>query len=65
MVVATLTNRPLFKPRELRTNDLTHWYVEAEWADGTVEEIGEFGSIIEAWNWLAYQSQAWVEQRGN
>jgi len=64
-MATTLTNRPLFKPRELRTNDQTHWYVEAEWADGTVEEIGEFGSIIEAWNWLAYQSQGWAEQRGN
>jgi hypothetical protein len=59
------TNKPIFKPRELRTNDQTHWYVEAEWADGTIDEIGQFESISEAWDWLAHQSQAWAEERGN
>jgi hypothetical protein len=61
----SLSIRPIFKPRELRTNDQTHLYVEAEWADGTIDEIGQFDSISEAWNWLAQQSQGWVEPRGH
>jgi hypothetical protein len=58
-------SRPIFKPREVRTPDMTHWYVEAEWADGTIDEIGQFQSISEAWDWMARQSQAWLEERGN
>jgi hypothetical protein len=57
-----LTNRPIFKPRELRMNNETGWYVEAEWADGTIDEIGQFKSISEAWDWLGRQSQAWLKQ---
>jgi hypothetical protein len=48
--------RPIFKARELRTPEETQWYVEAEWADGTIEEIGQFKSISEAWNWIAQYS---------
>ena len=59
------TNRPIFKPRESRTLDMTQWYVEAEWADGTIDEIGQFKSISEAWNWIARQSRAWLEERGS
>ena len=58
-------SRPIFKPRELRTPDMTQWYVEAEWADGTIDEIGQFNSISEAWDWMARQSKAWLEERGN
>ena len=56
--------RPIFKPREIRTAAENHWYVEAEWEDGTVEEIGRFKSIAEAWDWIARESRAWLEQRG-
>jgi hypothetical protein len=44
--------------------DHSHWYVEAEWDDGTIEEIGQFKSIAEAWDWIARESPAWLEQRG-
>ena len=57
--------RPMFKPREIRATDMTHWYVEAEWADGTIDEIGQFTSIGEAWGWIAQQSRAWTEGRCN
>jgi hypothetical protein len=56
--------RPIFKPREIRTADKRHWYVEAEWADGAIEEIGEFKSIAEAWDWIARESRAWLDGRG-
>jgi hypothetical protein len=56
--------RPIFKPRELKTPHASHWYVEAEWDDGTLEEIGQFNSISEAWDWIARESRAWLEQRG-
>jgi hypothetical protein len=57
--------RPMFKPREIRTPDMTHWNVEAEWADGTIDEIGQFKSISEVWVWIAQQSRAWAEERCN
>jgi hypothetical protein len=56
--------RPIFKPREIRMADESYWYVEAEWEDGTIEEIGRFTSISEAWDWIARQSTAWLEERG-
>jgi hypothetical protein len=56
--------RPIFKPREIRTAVTSHWYVEAEWADGTLEEIGQFKTISEAWDWIARQSTTWLEARG-
>jgi hypothetical protein len=57
--------RPIFKPREMRTAGDTYWYVEAEWDDGTIEEIGRFKSIAEAWDWIARESRAWVDTRGD
>jgi hypothetical protein len=56
--------RPIFKPREIKLADASHWYVEAEWDDGTIEDIGQFDSIAEAWDWIARQSRAWLEERG-
>ena len=55
--------RPIFKPREIRSAGQSQWYVEAEWDDGTIEEIGQFNSIAEAWDWIARESRAWLEQR--
>jgi hypothetical protein len=56
--------RPIFKPREIRTADASRWYVEAEWDDGTIEEVGAFKSIAEAWDWIARESRAWLVERG-
>jgi hypothetical protein len=47
------SNRPIFKPREVKAADSVFWYVEAEWSDGTIEEIGQFSSVLEAWDWIA------------
>jgi hypothetical protein len=55
--------RPIFKPQEMKTADTKHRCVEAEWPDGTIDEIGQFKSIFEAWDWLARQSQAWLSSR--
>jgi hypothetical protein len=55
--------RPIFKPRQIKKLDKSHWYVEAEWDDGAIEEIGQFKSIAEAWDWIARQSRAWLEER--
>ena len=56
--------RPIFKPREIKIEGERNWYVEAEWADGTIEEIGQFKSITEAWDWIARQSRNWLAARG-
>jgi hypothetical protein len=50
--------RPIFKPREINA---TLWYVEAEWPDGRVDEIGQFTSSAEAWRWIATESRAWFD----
>ncbi len=55
--------RPIFKPREMRGAETVFWYVEAEWADGTIEEIGRFSSISEAWDWIARSSGEWFNDR--
>jgi hypothetical protein len=57
--------RPIFKPHEVKTAGTSHWYVEAEWDDGTIEEIGAFKSIAEAWDWIARESPAWLAKRGD
>jgi hypothetical protein len=56
---------PMFKLREIKAPDMSHWYVEAEWADGTIDEIGQFTSVSEAWGWIAQQSKGWTEDRCN
>jgi hypothetical protein len=56
-------SRPIFKPREVKAPEITHWHVEAEWSDGTIDEIGQFQSISDAWGWIAQQSKAWTEGR--
>src|SRR5215471_20076334 len=55
------SGRPIFKPREMRTADSVAWYVQAEWADGTIEEIGRFSSDCEAWDWIARHSREWLK----
>jgi hypothetical protein len=57
------SNRPIFKPREVKAADSVFWCVEAEWADGTIEEIGQFSSVLEAWDWIARQSREWFSER--
>lgn len=47
----------------MRDVETVFWNVEAEWADGTVEEIGRFSSISEAWEWIARSSREWFDDR--
>jgi hypothetical protein len=57
-------HRPIFKPREMSGPDMRHWYVEAEWSDGTIDGLDQFKSISEAWNWITRQSRARLEKPG-
>ena len=57
------SGRPIFKPRETRTADGVFWYVEVEWADSAIEEIGRFSSVSEAWDWISRQSREWLDKR--
>ena len=45
--------------------DNRYWYVEAEWEDGSMDVIGEFNSISDAWRWIAHRSRAWIEERAS
>jgi hypothetical protein len=43
--------------------DGEHWQVEAEWPDGTIEQVHKFKAGFEALNWVKTQSAAWLVQR--
>jgi hypothetical protein len=43
--------------------DGEHWQVEAEWPDGTIEQVLEFKAGFEALDWVKTQSAAWVAER--
>ena len=44
--------------------DGEYWQVEAEWPDGTIEEVHRFNSGLEALNWVKTQSATWANERG-
>lgn len=39
------------------------WVVEAEWPDGTIEKIEAFKHKYEAADWIASQSEDWLQER--
>ena len=39
--------------------DAEHWSVEAEWPDGTIEQVDIFKAHLAAINWIRTQSQSW------
>ena len=43
--------------------DGEEWAVEAEWPDGTIEQIDTFKAHFEALNWVNYRSEAWLQER--
>ena len=43
--------------------DGEHWQVEAEWPDGTIEQVYKFKAGFEALNWVKSESAAWVAER--
>jgi hypothetical protein len=45
----------------LREND--QWTVEAEWPDGTIDEVVVVKSATAAWKWISHNSESWVRDR--
>ena len=43
--------------------DAEHWSVEAEWPDGTIEQVDIFKAHLAAINWIRTQFQSWVQGR--
>ena len=41
------------------------WHVQAEWPDGTIEQIDAFKAHLEGVNWVRTQSEAWLREREN
>ena len=43
--------------------DGERWRVEAEWPDGTIEQIDAFKAYLDAINWISTQSKVWLQKR--
>ena len=43
--------------------DGEEWAVEAEWPDGTIEQIDTFKACFEALDWVNNRSEAWLQER--
>ena len=43
--------------------DGEHWRVEAEWPDGTIEEVHKLKTGLEALNWVKTRSATWSRNR--
>jgi hypothetical protein len=43
--------------------DGERWIVEAEWPDGTIEQVDTFKACFDALNWVSTQSAAWLQER--
>jgi arylsulfatase A-like enzyme len=46
-------------------SDGERWHVEAEWPDGTIEQIDAFKAHLEGVNWVRTQSEVWLREREN
>ncbi len=44
-------------------SDGQRWSVEAEWPDGTIEQVNTFKGYFEAASWLQTQSEPWLRER--
>jgi hypothetical protein len=53
--------KPLFCVVQLADEQ---WTVEAEWPDGTIEEIDTFKNHSDAVDWVSTRSERWLEERG-
>jgi hypothetical protein len=42
--------------------DGDHWQVEAEWPDGTIEQVRKFKAGLEAQNWVKTQTAEWLAE---
>ena len=55
------TSKPLF---HISLGDGDQWLVEVEWPDGTLDEIRRFKHHASAAEWVATQSDAWLQAKG-
>jgi hypothetical protein len=39
------------------------WVVDAEWPDGTIEQIAAFDGHLDAMSWLSNRSDTWLQER--
>jgi hypothetical protein len=49
--------KPLF---HVSLSDRDDWVVEAEWPDGTLEQVSAFKNHSAAAHWIATASEAWL-----
>jgi hypothetical protein len=52
-------SKPIFFVVKTKGN----WTVQAEWPDGSVEEVKTFKAELQALDWLTWQSQTWLAWR--
>jgi hypothetical protein len=52
--------KPIFN---IVLRDCEQWIFEAEWPDGTIEQVETFKAYFDALAWLTTQSDAWLRQR--
>jgi hypothetical protein len=43
--------------------DSQQWTVEAEWPDGTIEQVDIFKGHSDATEWVSNRSEAWLQNR--
>lgn len=55
-----LRSQPTFKRKEFK--DGRGWYVEAEWPDGLLQHVDDFGSDTEAKEWVTHKSAEWLKK---
>jgi hypothetical protein len=41
------------------------WTIDAEWPDGTIEEIETFDGRLDAVKWLCNQTEEWLRERND
>jgi hypothetical protein len=58
--MATIARKPIFC---VVLSDSQQWTVEAEWPDGTIEQIDTFKRHFEAIDWVRNQSEVWLQGR--
>lgn len=56
--MAANAEKPIF---HVILSDRDQWVVEAEWPDGTLERVQTFQNHSTAANWVATQSEAWLQ----
>jgi len=54
-----LRSLPTFKAKSFK--DGSGWYVEAEWSDGLIQHVDDFGSDTEAKEWVIHKSAGWLK----